>query len=52
MVILESRFHHIKALLARLRLDSSARLVVLVDKDGRLVGALDRADILRGLIQE
>src|SRR5712671_1161446 len=35
MVILEARFHHIKALLARLRLDSSARLVVLVDKDGQ-----------------
>src|SRR5436309_10772637 len=37
MVILESRFHHIKALLARLRLDSSARLVVLVDKDGQQI---------------
>jgi len=28
------------------------KLVAVVDKDGRLVGALDRADILRGLIQE
>src|SRR5438105_10251414 len=37
MVILESRFHNIKALLARLRLDSSARLVVLVDKDGQQI---------------
>src|SRR6059058_682762 len=37
LVILESRFHHIKALLARLRLDSSARLVVLVDKDGQQI---------------
>src|SRR5213082_3647351 len=37
MVILESRFHNIKALLARLRLDSAARLVVLVDKDGQQI---------------
>ena len=28
------------------------KLVAVVDKDGRLTGALDRADILRGLIQE
>jgi CBS domain-containing protein len=28
------------------------KLVAVVDKDGRLVGALDRADILCGLIQE
>jgi CBS-domain-containing membrane protein len=28
------------------------KLVAVVDEDGRLVGALDRADILRGLIQE
>ena len=28
------------------------KLVAVVDGDGRLVGALDRADILRGLIQE
>ena len=28
------------------------KLVAVVDKEGRLVGALDRADILRGLIQE
>lgn len=28
------------------------KLVAVVDKDGRLVGALDRADILRGLIQD
>src|SRR5437879_10591889 len=37
MVILESRFHNIKALLARLRLDSSARVVVLVEKDGQQI---------------
>jgi len=28
------------------------KLVAIVDKDGRLVGALDRADILHGLVQE
>ena len=37
IVILEAQFHHIKALLARLRLDSAARLVVLVDKDGQQI---------------
>src|SRR5215475_10788849 len=33
----ENRYHEIKAVLARLRLDSSARLVVLVDKDGQQI---------------
>jgi predicted regulator of Ras-like GTPase activity (Roadblock/LC7/MglB family) len=33
----EQRYHQIKALLARLRLDASARLVVLVDKDGQQI---------------
>ena len=33
----EQRYHQIKAVLARLRLDSSARLVVLVDKDGQQI---------------
>src|SRR5438067_8234724 len=33
----ETRYHQIKAVLARLRLDSSARLVVLVDKDGQQI---------------
>jgi CBS domain-containing protein len=28
------------------------KLVAVVDADGKLVGALDRADILRGLVQE
>jgi len=37
IVLQESRYHHIKAMLARLRLDSSARLVVLVDKDGQQI---------------
>src|SRR5262252_10131044 len=37
IVLQESRYHQIKAMLARLRLDSSARLVVLVDKDGQQI---------------
>src|SRR6184192_1345919 len=37
IVIRETNYHQIKALLARLRLDSSARLVVLVDKDGQQI---------------
>src|SRR5438132_8008800 len=37
IVLRESRYHHIKAMLARLRLDSAARLVVLVDKDGQQI---------------
>src|SRR5437868_12190865 len=37
IVLRESRYHHIKAMLARLRVDSSARLVVLVDKDGQQI---------------
>jgi predicted regulator of Ras-like GTPase activity (Roadblock/LC7/MglB family) len=31
----EQQFHQIKAVLARLRMDSSARVVFLVDKDGQ-----------------
>src|SRR6476659_6064606 len=37
IVLRESRYHAIKAMLARLRLDSSARIVVLVDKDGQQI---------------
>src|SRR3954462_3266985 len=37
MLLRETRYHQIKAVLARLRLDSSARLVVLVDKDGQQI---------------
>jgi hypothetical protein len=37
IVLRESRYHAIKAMLARLRLDSSARLVVLVDKEGQQI---------------
>src|ERR1051325_8194907 len=37
IVMRENRYHQIKAVLARLRLDASARLVVLVDKDGQQI---------------
>lgn len=37
ILIREQRYHQIKAVLARLRLDASARLVVLVDKDGQQI---------------
>ena len=37
IVLREQRYHQIKAVLARLRLDASARLVVLVDKDGQQI---------------
>jgi predicted regulator of Ras-like GTPase activity (Roadblock/LC7/MglB family) len=37
IVLRETRYHQIKAVLARLRLDASARLVVLVDKDGQQI---------------
>jgi len=37
ILIREQRYHHIKALLARLRLDASAKLVVLVEKDGQQI---------------
>src|SRR2546429_6819452 len=37
IVMRETRYHEIKAVLARLRLDASARLVVLVDKDGQQI---------------
>src|SRR5713226_8521792 len=35
ILIHEQRFHQIKAVLARLRLDAAARVVVLVEKDGQ-----------------
>ena len=37
ILLRENRYHQIKAILARLRLDSSARIVVLVDKDGQQI---------------
>jgi predicted regulator of Ras-like GTPase activity (Roadblock/LC7/MglB family) len=37
ILIREQRYHQIKAVLARLRLDASARLVALVDKDGQQI---------------
>src|SRR5947208_8362510 len=37
ILLREQRFHQVKAVMARLRLDSAARLVVLVDKDGQQI---------------
>ncbi len=37
ILLREQRYHQIKAVMARLRLDSAARLVVLVDKDGQQI---------------
>ena len=37
ILLREQQYHEIKAVLARLRLDSSARLVFLVDKDGQQI---------------
>ena len=37
ILLREQRYHQIKAVMARLRLDASARLVVLVDKDGQQI---------------
>lgn len=46
ILIREQRYHEIKAVLARLRLDASARLVALVDKDGQQIAAHgDLADL-------
>jgi predicted regulator of Ras-like GTPase activity (Roadblock/LC7/MglB family) len=46
ILIREQRYHQIKAVLARLRLDASARLVVLVDKDGQQIAVHgDLADL-------
>src|SRR6185295_1190094 len=39
ILLREQRYHQIKAVLARLRLDASAKLVVLVDKDGQQIAA-------------
>jgi predicted regulator of Ras-like GTPase activity (Roadblock/LC7/MglB family) len=37
IVIREQQFHQIKAVLAKLRMDSSARVTFLVDKDGQQI---------------
>src|ERR1700746_2886274 len=37
ILIREQRYHEIKAVLARLRMDSSARVVVLVEKEGEQI---------------
>ena len=39
IVMREQEYHRIKAVLARLRLDASARVVFLVDKDGQQIAA-------------
>src|SRR5438445_5839486 len=43
ILIREQRYHQIKAVLARLRLDAAARLVVLVDKDGQQIAVQGEA---------
>ena len=35
ILLRERQYHQIKAVLARLRMDASARVVFLVDKDGQ-----------------
>ena len=51
IVLREQHYHQIKAVLARLKLDSSARVVCLVDKDGQQiathgeVGSLDTTSL-------
>src|SRR6266700_8379558 len=37
ILIREQRYHQLKAVMARLRLDSAARVVVLVEKDGQQI---------------
>ena len=37
LVLREARYHQVKAVLARLRMDSGARVVFLVDKDGQQI---------------
>lgn len=37
LVLREARYHQVKAVLARLRMDSNARVVFLVDKDGQQI---------------
>ena len=39
LLLREQQYHQIKAVLARLRMDSSARVVFLVDKDGQEIAA-------------
>jgi predicted regulator of Ras-like GTPase activity (Roadblock/LC7/MglB family) len=39
ILLQESQYHRLKAVLARLRLDSAARVVFLVDKDGQEIAA-------------
>lgn len=39
ILLREQQYHEIKAVLARLRMDSAARVVFLVDKDGQQIAA-------------
>ena len=45
ILLREQRYYQIKALLARLRLDAAARLVVLVDKDGQQIAVHDTTSL-------
>ena len=51
LLLREQQYHHIKAVLARLRLDASAKVVFLIDKDGQEiavqgeVGTLDTTSL-------
>src|ERR1700704_3546625 len=40
LLLREQQYHQIKAVLARLRMDSAAKVVFLVDKDGQEIAAL------------
>jgi predicted regulator of Ras-like GTPase activity (Roadblock/LC7/MglB family) len=40
ILLREQQYHQIKAVLARLRMDSAARVVFLVDKDGQEIASL------------
>ena len=37
ILLREQQYHNIKAVLARLRMDSGARVVLLIDKDGQQI---------------
>ena len=40
ILLREQQYHQIKAVLARLRMDASAKVVFLVDKDGQEIASL------------
>jgi hypothetical protein len=39
ILLREQQYHQLKAVLARLRMDSSAKVVFLVDKDGQEIAS-------------